>query len=89
MKEIRILLTESTFTNVCKMGYITHRTNEHGSFDINISKLDLKKIASGSILEKLVGDDILLKIAIQDIGSELIKEIIRRSPVYSDLYYEI
>jgi hypothetical protein len=88
MKETRILLTETTFTNLCKSGYFVHRSEMGGSIDIRITKADMKVITSGKILEKDLGDE-MIKIALQDIGLELIREIVRRSPVYSDMYYEI
>jgi len=88
MKETRILLTEATFTNLCKSGYFVHRSQSGGSIDIRITKSDMKVITSGQILEKDLGDEII-KIALQDIGLELIREIVRRSPMYSDMYYEI
>lgn len=90
--ESRILLTETTFTNLCKSGSLTHQWpkggSQYGSTNIYITKSDMKKLTSGDILEKNFDDDIV-KIALQDIGLELIREIIRRSPIYSELYYEI
>ncbi len=86
MKETRILLTELTFTNLCKSGYFTHKSS-FGSVDVRLTKSDMKIITSGQILTKDMGDEVI-KIALQDIGMELIREIIRRSPVYSDMYYE-
>lgn len=88
MKETRILLTETTFTNLCKSGYFTHRSESSGSIDVRITKSDMKVITSGQILEKDLGDE-MVKIALQDIGLDLIREIVKRSPMYSDMYYEI
>lgn len=88
MKEIRILLNETSFTNICKMGYITQRRDDVGTFDVSITKADLKQISTGEVLEKEV-NGVPIKMALQDIGSELIKEIIKRSPIYSDMYYEL
>jgi len=88
MKEIRILLNETSFTNICKMGYITQRRDDVGTFDVSITKADLKQISTGEVLEKEV-NGVTIKMALQDIGSELIKEIIKRSPIYSDMYYEL
>jgi len=88
MKEIRILLNETNFTNLCKSGYFTYRSPQYGSIDIRLTKPDMKVITTGDILTKDVGGEIF-QIALQDIGLELIREIIKRSPVYSDMYYEI
>lgn len=87
MKETRILLNETNFTNLCKMGYFT-QSSQSGTTDITITKSDIKKLAYGEIVEKELSDDII-KIALQDIGFYLIKEIIKRSPMFSDLYYEL
>lgn len=88
MSEIRILLTEATFTNLCKSGYFTHKSPQYGSVDIRLTKADMKVITSGKILTKDIGGEVF-QIALQDIGFDLIREIIRRSPMYSDMYYEI
>ena len=85
MKEIRILLNEPMFTQLCKTGFYTH---QNPRTEITFSKLDIKSIAIGDILEKEI-DGILFKFALQDIGSDLIIEIVRRSPIYSDLSYDI
>lgn len=88
MQEKRILLTELSFTNLCKFGFIVFNSPETGRDDISMTKLDIKSLAKGQIVEKNIGN--LYKIAIQDnLDSELIKEIIKRSPIYSELYYEL
>jgi len=88
MKETRILLTETTFTNLCKSGFIPQKSAMYGSIDVNITKSDMSEITKGKILTKNVGGEIFL-IALQDIGFTLIREIIKRSPIYSEMYYEI
>jgi hypothetical protein len=88
MKETRILLTEITFTNLCKSGYISQKSAMYGSIDINITKADMGVITKGDILSKDIGGE-LFKIALQDIGLTMIREIVKRSPVYSEMYYEI
>jgi hypothetical protein len=88
MKETRILLTETTFTNLCKSGFIPQKSDMYGSIDVNITKSDMSVITKGDILTKDIGGE-LFKIALQDIGFTLIKEIIKRSPMYSEMYYEI
>jgi TRAP-type mannitol/chloroaromatic compound transport system substrate-binding protein len=87
MKETRILLNETTFTNLCKMGYFTH-FGELGRMNVNITKTDIKRLSKGEIISKDFSDEVI-KIALQDIGFELIKEIVKRSPMFSDMYYEI
>lgn len=81
-KEIRTVLNEVTFTNLCKMGYIRAKS------DILFNKLDIKELISGNILEKNENDAIY-KFMLQDIGKDNIREILKRSPVFSELSNEI
>ena len=48
----------------------------------------MKEIATGKILEK-EADGELFKFALQDIGIVLIREILRRSPIYSEMANDI
>jgi hypothetical protein len=84
MKEVVILLNESTFTNLCKIGFIKQKNFMFSGGDIYITKIDMVELINGKIIEKIV-DDCLYKIAIQNIDIDLIKEIIIRSPIYSDI----
>lgn len=86
-KEFRIVFDEISFTNLCKMGFITHNSPVMGRTDIHITKADLRKLMTGEIIEKDVATE-KFKFALADLGIEMIKEIIRRSPIYSDIYYE-
>ena len=87
MKEIRIALGETDFINVCKTGTIIYGSG-YNKLTVYITKRDMKLLSTGKVLEQDV-DGHLFKIILSDIGFELIKEILRRSPVFSDLYYEI
>jgi TRAP-type mannitol/chloroaromatic compound transport system substrate-binding protein len=87
MKETRILLNELTFTNLCKMGYFSHQSGT-GRTDISITKMDIRKLFAGDIVIKEFSDEII-KITLQDIGIETIKEIVKRSPVFSEMYYDL
>lgn len=87
-KETRIILTESRFTHLCKLGYFTHRSENQTKTDVYITKSEMKEIATGKVLEKQVGYDIV-KFALQDIGMDLVREIVRRSPIYSEMAYEL
>lgn len=89
-KNIRILLNEPNFTQLCKMGYFTHN-GSLGKSDIHITKADMKQIATGKVLVKdsgILGGDIF-EIALQDIGLVLIREILRRSPVFSEMASDV
>lgn len=85
-KEIRTMLTESTFTNLCKMGFMRHA--QTGNNEIRFSMSDIKSMCNGKIVDKNI-DDIVLKYALQDIGMDLIREILKRSPIYSELSSEV
>lgn len=88
MKEIRHSLNESMFTTICKHGYMKHQSKLSGTFDIRFNKNDIKQLSSGLIIEKHA-DDVIIKFALQDLGTDNIREIIRRSPIFSDLAQEI
>ena len=79
-------LNEFLFTNVCKFGFIVHQS-DLGRIEIPITKRDIKSIAIGEVLKKSTSDN--YEITLQGVETELIKEIIKRSPMYSDLYYEL
>ena len=88
MKEIRNSLNEAMFTNICKHGFIRHQSTLSGTFDVRFSKNDMKQLCLGQIVEK-DADDAILKFALQDLGLDTIKEVVKRSPIYSDLAQEI
>jgi hypothetical protein len=88
MEKIGILLTEGTFTNVCKMGFIRYAVSENEKYDFPLSSMDMKQITSGKVLTKVV-EGRTFDIAIQDIGKEMIREILMRSPVFSGMAYDI
>lgn len=83
-KEIRTLFTESTFTHLCKIGFITHQSSLSGKNEIRFTKNDISNLSNGLIIEKEI-DDAILKFALQDIGYDLIIEILKRSPIYSEI----
>lgn len=87
MKERKILLNEFSFTTLCKFGFLKH-VSTIGTIDIHINKRDIIKLYKGEIVDKEYSDEVI-KIATADINPELFKEIIRRSPVFSELYYEL
>ena len=88
MDEIVLTLNEGHFTNVCKNGSIEFGVGYNKSI-INISKSDMKKIALGEEVSIDAIGGQLFKISIVGIQFEMVKEILRRSPMYSDMYYEI
>jgi hypothetical protein len=88
MKEINAVLTEVTFTHICKNGFILHKSELSGNYDIRFTKQDIRQLVNGNIIEK-DSDDAILKFALQEnINMEMIREILKRSPIYSDLSME-
>ena len=49
----------------------------------------MKKLATGEVVEFIVPEHPIFLVSVQDIGLEMIKEILKRSTMYSDMYYEI
>ena len=88
MKEIRHSLNEVMFTNVCKHGFVKHQSTLSGTYDIQFTRIDIKNLCSGDIVEKTT-DDAVLKFALQDLGIDIIREVVKRSPIYSELAQEI
>jgi hypothetical protein len=86
-KEIRTSLNEITFTNLCKTGTVTHGIG-YNKTDVYFTKEDIRKLAKGEMVTKNENDQVFLYL-LQDLGIELIKEIIRRSPIYGEMYYEL
>ena len=87
-REIRASLNEAMFTNICKHGFIKHQSTLSGTYDVSFTRIDMKHLCTGEVLEKQT-DDAILKFGLQDIGLELIREIVKRSPIYSELAEEI
>ena len=87
-REIRASLSEAMFTNICKHGFIKHQSTLSGTYDVRFTRVDMKHLCTGEILEKQT-DDAILMFALQDLGSEMIREIVKRSPIYSELAQEI
>jgi hypothetical protein len=87
-REIRTSLNEALFTNICKHGFIRHQSTLSGTYDVNFTRVDMRKLCKGEMLEKQT-DDAVLKFALQDLGSEMIREIVKRSPIFSELAQEI
>lgn len=85
--EIRTVLNEVTFTNLCKSGVAKHGT-DYNKTDVYFTKVDMKILISGEIVTKNENDQVF-QYMLQDIGFELIKEILRRSPIYGEMYYEL
>lgn len=87
-EEIRMIFTELSFTALCKNGFLLHTSKLSGKTQIDFTSKDIKDLVTGKIIEK-EQDDLMIKFALQNLGIEMIKEILKRSPIYSSLATEI
>lgn len=81
-----VVLNESKFTGLCKIGFMTIH-NEMGRDDLYLSKTDIKSLYKNKEITKFQGDTYVIKLNMTD--DYLIKDIIKRSPLFSDMYYEL
>lgn len=88
MKEVKVLLNEATFTTVCKAGFLTYIPTSGTKIELAFTYEDVKRLTSGEIINKTFSELNFL-IALQDIGTVVIKEILMRSPVFFNLASEI
>jgi hypothetical protein len=73
---------------VCKVGFLKNQSPELGKNDIHFYKTDIMSLCKGEILIKEVASEIF-KFALVDLGSEMIREIVKRSPIYYELSNQI
>jgi len=81
--ERKILLNEADFTSICKKGFAAADGKQ-----LSFSSREIATLCQGKILEKQSIEwtgTLEFKFALQDIGFETINEILKRSPIYSDL----
>jgi hypothetical protein len=87
METIKIILNEIQFTNSCKSGFINYNSRETGRIDIHLTNNDIKEMVSNNLISKKLG--YLFEISTLNIDKDNIREIIKRSPLYSEIYYQI
>jgi hypothetical protein len=81
--EKRILLNDVMFTSLAKKGFLMD-----GNIQLQLTTRELALLCQGKILEKQHIDwngTIEYRLAMQDIGFEMINEILKRSPIFSEL----
>jgi hypothetical protein len=79
--ELKISLDEYSFTDLCKSGYIT-KNLKNGRTDITFTNKDIVSLSMGDIVTKEIDSDRILVI-VENVDSELIAEIIKRSPIFN------
>jgi hypothetical protein len=81
--EKRILLNDVTFTSLVKKGYVIYDSKE-----ITLTSREVASLCQGKIVEKQEMEwtgPVDYKIALADIGFDMINEILKRSPIFSEL----
>ena len=81
--EKRILLNDASFTSLAKKGYVIYDAKQ-----ITLTTREIALLCQGKIVEKQEMEwtgPIDYKIALADIGFEMINEILKRSPIFSEL----
>ena len=81
--EKRILLNDVMFTSLAKKGFLMD-----GNVQLQLTTRELALLCQGKILEKQHiewAGPVEYRIALQDIGFDMINEILKRSPIYADL----
>lgn len=82
-KKIKVPLTQPQFTQVCKAGFLSTQ-EKNGRADITFSSNDILTLCRGSFIEKQ-GLDETYKFGIMNISSYEIREIVKRSPMFSGI----
>ena len=85
--EIRTVLTEDKFSQICKMGFI-RQPSEFGVDNIYFYKKDILDLSKGEIVTKITTGKVL-KFMLVNLDIETIREIVKRSPVFYELSNEI
>ena len=82
--EKRIVITETMFTGICKRGFIQIDSDNQVTF----TSKEISQLCQGKILDKEVvgwSENTNFKFALQDIGNDMINEILKRSQLFGDL----
>lgn len=77
------ILNMPQFTQLCKTGFMTKQTSE-GRGDLQFYSADILDLCGGKIVEKQLYNE-NYKFQVVGISNEDIKEIVKRSPIYSNI----
>lgn len=88
-KDIKILLTESTFTQIAKLGRINYIQIDGTKLEIPLTTMDVRELCSGKLLMKKVDESFVQVLLQPNLSKDLIKEILKRTPLFSSLAEEI
>ena len=79
-----IALTQGIFTQLCKAGFYTVNTSETGRFDLTFYSTDLLKLYNNEMVTKTL-DNTTYNFMTVNINNDDFKEIVKRSPMFSNL----
>jgi len=82
--EKRIVVTEPMLVGICKRGFIQIDADNQVTF----TSKEISQLCQGKILDKEVvgwSENTNFKFALQDIGFDMINEILKRSPLFGEL----
>lgn len=89
MPNIKIELDEYNFTHVCKTGYISYG-HGYDRVELRLTSRDMITLSnSESVIKESNMDLDIFEISLVNIEKDVIREIIKRSPIFSQLYYDI
>lgn len=77
------ILNTPQFTQLCKTGFMTKQTPE-GRSDLQFYSTDMLELCSGKVVEKELYSE-KYRFQVNGISNDDIKEIVKRSPIYSNI----
>jgi endonuclease V-like protein UPF0215 family len=77
------VLNTPQFTQLCKTGFMTKQTSE-GRSDLQFYSIDMLELCKGKIVEKQLNNE-TYRFQVVGISNDDIKEIVKRSPIYSNI----
>jgi hypothetical protein len=77
------VLNTPQFTQLCKTGFMTKQTPE-GRSDLQFYSIDMLDLCNGKVVEKELYNE-TYRFQINGISNDDIREIVKRSPIYSNI----
>lgn len=77
------ILNTPQFTQLCKTGFMTKQTSD-GRGDLQFYSADILELCNGKVIEKQLYNE-TYRFQVVGISNDDIKEIVKRSPIYSNI----
>lgn len=85
MENTKIILTETLLTNICKNGFFTYSSRELGTINLYFTKIDINSLRENDVVTKNI-EEFSFEFKVDErIEDGMVNEIIKRSPLFSDL----